>query len=65
VTTKKDFTEDSVLSLQKQRVRTGKQTFNVVVDHEPKFVGFDPYNKYVDRDSEDNVLKVEAAEAAT
>lgn len=61
---KKGFTEDSVLSLQKQQVRTGKQTFNVVVDKEPTFVGFDPYNKYVDRDSEDNVLKVSEAEAA-
>ena len=46
-------------------MRSGKQTFNVVVDQEPTFVGFDPYNKYVDRDSEDNVLKVTEAEAAT
>lgn len=62
---KKDFTEDSVLSLQKQQVRTGKQTFSVVVEKEPTFVGFDPYNKYVDKDSEDNVLEVAEAEAAT
>jgi aminopeptidase N len=62
---KKAFTEGSVLSLQQQRVHSGKQTFNVVVDQEPTFVGFDPYNKYVDRDPEDNVLKVDAAEAAT
>ena len=54
-----------MLSLQKQQVRTGKQTFNVIVDKEPTFVGFDPYNKYVDSDSEDNVLKVAEAEAAT
>jgi hypothetical protein len=62
---KNDFTEGSVLSLQKQRVHSGKQTFNVVVDKEPTFVGFDPYNKYVDRDPEDNVLKVTEVEAAT
>jgi len=62
---KNDFTEDSVLSLQKQRVHSGKQTFNVVVDKEPAFVGFDPYNKYVDRDPEDNVLKATEVEAAT
>jgi ABC-2 type transport system permease protein len=61
---KKEFNERSVLSLQRQRVRTGKQTFSVVVDQEPKFVGFDPYNKYVDRDSEDNVMKVDEAEAS-
>ena len=58
---KTGFTDESVLSLQRQRVTTGKQTFNVVVDKEPAFVGFDPYNKYVDRDSEDNVLKVDKA----
>ena len=61
---KKEFNEASVLSLQRQRVRTGKQTFSVVVDKEPSYVGFDPYNKYVDRDSEDNVMKVEEAEAS-
>ena len=50
------FTEDDVLSLEKQRIRSGKQTFTVVVDKEPKFVGLDPYNKYIDRLPEDNVL---------
>jgi ABC-2 type transport system permease protein len=52
------FTEASVLSMRRERVRAGKQTFTVVVDKEPKFVGFDPYNKYVDRNSEDNVLQL-------
>jgi len=50
------FTEDHVLSLQHQRVKSGKQTFTVVVDQEPKFVGLDPYNKYIDRLPQDNVL---------
>ena len=59
------FAEGSVLSLQQQRVRSGKQTFTVIVDQDPQFVGFDPYNKYVDLNSEDNVVKVEVAEAAT
>jgi ABC-2 type transport system permease protein len=62
---KPGFTKESVLSFQPQQVRTGKQTFNVVVDQEPQFVGFDPYNKYVDRDSEDNVAKVTEDGAAT
>ncbi len=51
-----EFTQANVLSLQKQRVTSGKQTFTVVVDEEPKFVGLDPYNKYIDRLPEDNVL---------
>lgn len=52
------FTEGNVLSLQKHRVTSGKQTFTVVVDEEPKFVGLDPYNKYIDRLPEDNVLEL-------
>ncbi len=52
---KPGFTEDGVLYLQRQQVSSGKHTFNVVVDREPKFIGIDPYNKYVDRDSEDNL----------
>jgi len=55
----KGFTDDSVLILERKRVQTGKQTLTFVVDREPKFVGFDPYNKYVDRDSDDNVQPVE------
>ncbi len=50
------FADSSVLSLQKQRVQSGKQTFTVMVDEKPKFVGLDPYNKYIDRLPEDNLL---------
>src|SRR5690606_881807 len=49
-----EFTQANVLSLQKQRVTSGKQTYTLVVDEEPKFVGLDPYNKYIDRLPEDN-----------
>jgi ABC-2 type transport system permease protein len=53
------FTKASVLSMEHQQVRSGRQTVTVVVDQEPKFAGIDPYNKYVDRDSDDNVRRVE------
>jgi hypothetical protein len=39
-------------------VTSGKHTYTVVVDKEPRFVGLDPYNKYVDRNSDDNVRAV-------
>jgi len=52
----KAFTEDSVLLLQHQPVKGGKQTITVIVDEQPKFVGLDPYNKYIDRLPENNVL---------
>ena len=54
------FTPDNVLSLQQQSVKSGKQTFMVIVDEEPKFVGLDPYNKYIVRLPEDNVLELGA-----
>ena len=31
------FSKSDVLSMQKQRVQSGKHTFTVVVDQEPKF----------------------------
>jgi hypothetical protein len=52
------FTATSVLWLERQQVRGGKQTLTVVVDQAPLFVGLDPYNKYVDRNANDNVRAV-------
>ena len=52
---KPGFTKTSVLSMERHRVHSGRQTLTVVVDQEPKFAGVDPYNKYVDRNSSDNV----------
>ena len=54
------FTSANVLSMQRQRVQSGRHTITVVVDKEPKFVGIDPYNKYIDRKPDDNLQKVEA-----
>ena len=31
----------------------------LVVDREPKFVGVDPYLKYIDRNAEDNIRPVD------
>ncbi len=55
---RKGYTAASVLSFERQPIHTGKQTIKVVVDKEPKFVGVDPYNKRIDRNSEDNLAKV-------
>ncbi|HEX5683110.1 MAG TPA: M1 family aminopeptidase [Ideonella sp.] len=53
------YTAASVLSFARQRIRTGKQMITVLVDQPPAFVGVDPYNKRIDRNSEDNLAKVE------
>lgn len=52
---KKDFTDADVIHLAKQPIHDGEQTIELVVDHKPTFVGIDPYNKLIDRNSEDNV----------
>ena len=54
------YSASSVLSFARQRIKSGKQVVTVVVDQEPKFVGVDPYNKRIDRNSGDNLVRVEA-----
>jgi len=55
---KKGFRADSVLRVERQPVKTGLQTLKVVVDREPAFAGVDPYNKRIDRNSDDNLRRV-------
>lgn len=47
--------EETVLVLEKRRVRSAQNTFRFVVDERPVRAGIDPYNKLVDRISDDNV----------
>jgi ABC-type transport system involved in multi-copper enzyme maturation permease subunit len=47
--------EDHVLMLEKHRVQTGESTFEFIVDERPTHVGIDPYNKLIDRNSDDNL----------
>ena len=56
---KQDYTAANVLYFERQRVKTGTQTVTLVVDKPPTFVGVDPYNKRIDRNSGDNLAKVE------
>ena len=39
-------------------MKSGAQTVTLVVDRAPKFVGVDPYNKRIDRNSDDNLAEV-------
>ena len=52
-----DVTEgdEHVLLLEKHRVRSGEATLEFVVDERPSHVGIDPYNKLIDRNSDDNL----------
>ncbi|HYJ83644.1 MAG TPA: M1 family aminopeptidase, partial [Allosphingosinicella sp.] len=49
------FDRRNVLVMQRQPVRSGKQVFRFVTDKKPTHAGIDPYNFYIDRNSDDNV----------
>jgi aminopeptidase N len=53
-----DFTAKDVILFRRLAVRTGRQTFRFTVDRPPAFAGVDPYNKAIDRNSEDNIARV-------
>ena len=50
--------KDLVLYTKKHLIKTGQNVLTIEVDKLPKFVGIDPFVKLIDRDSEDNVLKL-------
>lgn len=49
---------DHVLYLEKHRVNETTMRFELIVDEEPLYVGIDPYNKLIDRNSDDNLSRV-------
>ena len=55
-TGKKD--EEKPLYLKKEWITQPSQTFEIVVDRMPTRAGIDPYNKLIDRDSDDNLIDV-------
>ena len=58
---RKGYDKSSVLGVQRMRVRSGKQTLSLVTKAEPKYAGVDPFNKWIDRNSDDNVKEATAA----
>ena len=55
---KPGFAHKNVLSLRAVPLRSGVQRLTVTADKPPKFAGVDPYNKQIDRNSDDNAIKV-------
>ena len=52
------FDAKDVVLMERRPVRTGRQVLHFVTDRKPAFAGVDPYHFYVDRESEDNVVRV-------
>ena len=55
------FAQKDVIVMQREPVRDGEQRIVVRSAKKPAFAGVDPYNYYVDRNSDDNVLAVTAS----
>jgi ABC-2 type transport system permease protein len=52
------FDSANVLSMKRYPIRAGKQVVDVVTKAKPAFAGIDPYNTYIDRNSDDNLVTV-------
>jgi aminopeptidase N len=55
-----DFGGSNIVLFRKTPLKSGTQVLAFVTDKAPKFGGIDPYNKYIDRDSNDNVVRASA-----
>ncbi len=53
------FGKKDVISMQRKAVKSGRQVIKIISARKPEFVGIDPYNKYIDRNSDDNVIAVD------
>lgn len=55
---KKGYKMADVLHMERRSIKSGTQEIKVTVDSKPTFVGVDPYNKRIDRNSDDNLVPV-------
>ena len=56
---KKGFGADKVVAFERRAIRSGTQTLTFVTKALPKAAGVDPYNTVIDRNGDDNTIKVE------
>lgn len=52
------FDSKDVIVMGRQKLRNGEQKITVRTSRKPEFAGVDPYNFYIDRNSDDNVKEV-------
>ena len=52
------FDRSNVLMMERQPIHGGRQIFHFVTARRPTHAGIDPYNFYIDRNSNDNVAAV-------
>jgi len=59
---KEGFSSERVLHIERRALQSGTQQVRYVVDKPPRWVGVDPYNKRIDRNSDDNLIAVELSQ---
>ena len=52
------FDSKDVLYRKRHKITSGTQKIRIVTRKRPLFAGVDPYNKYIDRNSDDNIVEV-------
>ena len=52
------FDSKDVLHKRRYKITSGTQKIRIVTRKRPAFAGVDPYNKYIDRNSDDNIVAV-------
>lgn len=52
------FASKDVLLMERRPVSSGKQTVRIITSRRPAYAGIDPYNKYVDRNADDNLVDI-------
>jgi ABC-2 type transport system permease protein len=52
------FAAKDVIQMERMPIKSGKQTVTIKSQVKPSVAGIDPYNFYIDRDSDDNVFDV-------
>lgn len=53
------FSAKDVLGFGRRPLRQGEQQLRLITARKPAFVGVDPYNKFIDRNPDDNVIAVQ------
>jgi hypothetical protein len=48
----------NVIIMERRPIRSGMQVVRFVTDRKPTHAGIDPYNYYIDRKSNDNVVAI-------
>lgn len=55
---KAGFDRTKVMLFQRAQIHSGTQVVHLIVDKPPRFAGVDPYDTMIDRDADDNLVRV-------